>query len=73
DQLIETSSSPIKPANYLITKEFSVSSAPEEVRIIDRFERPSTVNLNFLQKVYRRRFITLSLYKKKAIEQYIAQ
>jgi len=48
DQLIETSSSPIKPDNYLINKEFSVSSAPEEVRIIDRFERPSTVNFIIL-------------------------
>ncbi|MCQ2997405.1 hypothetical protein NLO95_25165, partial [Pseudomonas syringae] len=47
---IETSSELTEPSNSLIIKEFFVPSAPEEVRIIERLERPSTPNFHLLMK-----------------------
>ncbi|HEX8586757.1 MAG TPA: hypothetical protein VF672_02135, partial [Pseudomonas sp.] len=43
-------SSLLTSSNSLIIKEFSVSSAPEVGRIIDRSRGASTPNLNFQQK-----------------------
>ncbi|MCQ2997832.1 hypothetical protein NLO95_27325, partial [Pseudomonas syringae] len=45
---IEASSELTESPNSLIIKEFFVPSAPEEVRIIERFERPSTLNFTKL-------------------------
>ncbi|WP_231676437.1 hypothetical protein, partial [Pseudomonas quasicaspiana] len=47
---IEASSTPTESSNSLIIKEFFALSAPEEVRIIERFERPSTPNSRFIPK-----------------------
>ncbi|MGO4801573.1 hypothetical protein ACEN2T_20030, partial [Pseudomonas sp. W22_MBD1_FP4] len=38
-----------KLRNSLFTKEFSVSTAPEVGRIIDRYNSPSTLNFNLIQ------------------------
>ncbi|WP_455930575.1 hypothetical protein, partial [Pseudomonas fluorescens] len=59
--------------NSLFTKEFSVSTAPEVGRIIDRYKTPSILNLDFLSNRPKSRtpfYISSSATK---IEQYIAQ